>query len=347
MFVFEQPDAPAVNYCDWQLVHFIRSNQQKSNADSFVSQSPSHKELLPTQSSKLSSGDTSKKSTLSKLQPFSEQKQLGDGLPVPQQCNEIHQNNYLCQQSHKESLSPEVSCFNNLLKLSKQVTGGSGHIEAALNVKCEDFATTQTKKEVCFPDRLKVKTKTGHRKKGSTDITKDIKRTKYTKVVEKQKFESEVTPVLYGHCPLCGVSYPNTCSCPTQSPVQPAQPSSAPPMKTSCKKAKKETVQQNSNKVPQKSTFKHLEKSGNVPKACQDKSQPPRSLLVKINQSLLARVPQTSTTDKGTPSSAKRPVLVIENNEESSDARKHTKTSKKTQNVSNVKCVASHKRTII
>lgn len=326
-----------MNYGDWQLVHFIRSNQQKSNADSSVSQSPSHKQLLPAQNSKLASGETSKTSTLSKLPPFSEQKKSGDDPPVPQRCEEIHQNNYLCQQSLKKSLSPEVGCFNNPLKLSKQATGGSDHTEAALDVKCEDFATTQTKKELCFPDRPKVKTKTGHRKKGSTDINKDIKRTKCTKVVEKQKVESEVTPVLYGHCPLCGVSYPNTCSCPTQSPAQPAEPSSAPPIKTSCKKAKKETVQQSSNKVPPKSTLKHLEKSGNVAKASQDKSQLPRSLLVKIDLSLLAQVPQMSITHKGTPSSAKRPVLVLENHEEGGDAQKLTKTRKKAQNVSNMK----------
>ncbi|XP_017263412.1 AF4/FMR2 family member 1 [Kryptolebias marmoratus] len=325
-----QPDAPAVNHGDWQLVHFIRSSQQKSNTDGFVSESPAHKQLPPAQSSKQTSGDASKESTLSKLQLSSQQKEVGDDPSVPQRCSEIHQNNYLCQQSSTKSLSSDVSSCNNPPKLLKQTTECPDRTEAALSLKCEDIVTAQTK-EPCFTDRPKVKTKTGQRKKGSSDTKRDAKRTKHTRVFKKQKAGSEVTPVLYGHCPSCGVSYPNTCSCPAQSPAQPAEPSPAPPVKISCNKTKKE--QQSSNKVPHKSTHKLSEKSGHAARASRDKVQPPRSLLVKIDLCLLTRVPQTSTVHKGTPSRAKRPALVVEQDEGGSDARKRAKTSKKTQNI--------------
>uniref|UniRef100_A0A3Q3AMW2 AF4/FMR2 family member 1-like n=1 Tax=Kryptolebias marmoratus TaxID=37003 RepID=A0A3Q3AMW2_KRYMA len=334
------PDAPAVNHGDWQLVHFIRSSQQKSNTDGFVSESPAHKQLPPAQSSKQTSGDASKESTLSKLQLSSQQKEVGDDPSVPQRCSEIHQNNYLCQQSSTKSLSSDVSSCNNPPKLLKQTTECPDRTEAALSLKCEDIVTAQTK-EPCFTDRPKVKTKTGQRKKGSSDTKRDAKRTKHTRVFKKQKAGSEVTPVLYGHCPSCGVSYPNTCSCPAQSPAQPAEPSPAPPVKISCNKTKKE--QQSSNKVPHKSTHKLSEKSGHAARASRDKVQPPRSLLVKIDLCLLTRVPQTSTVHKGTPSRAKRPALVVEQDEGGSDIEEENKTlPKKKQKLEKKSVSSSH-----
>lgn len=314
---------------DWQLVHFIRSSQQKSKPDVFVSESAAHKQLLPTQSSEQGNGDTSKESGLSQHQLHFQQSDFRDDPAAPQRCHEVHENNYLCQQSGKKSLSPKVSSCNKPSKLLKQTIGYSDHTEAALSIECEDTTTPQTK-EPCFTDRPKVKTKTGHRKKGSSDTKKDVKRTKHNKAVEIQKAGSEVQPLLCSHCPLCGVS---PCSCPAQSPAQ----SPAPPVKINCNKTKTDSLKDGSNKVPHKPALKGLKKSGHSAKTFQDKLQPPTSLLVKIGLNLLARVPQVPTIPKGTPSSAKRPALVLEQDEGGSDARRHTKTSKKTQNVSNIK----------
>ncbi|XP_013861937.1 AF4/FMR2 family member 1 isoform X2 [Austrofundulus limnaeus] len=319
-----EPNAPAVNQGDWQLVHFIRSSQQKSKPNVSVSESAAHKQL-PTLSSKQSNGDTSKESVLSQHQLHFQQNDFRDDPAAPQRCNEIHQNNYLCQQSGKKSMSPKASSCKKPSKLLKQTTGYLNRTEAALSVECEDTTTTQTK-EPCLTDRPKVKMKTGHGKKGSSDTKKDAERTKYTKVVEKQKAGSDVQPLLCSHCPLCGVS---PCSCPAQGPAQ----SPAPPVKMNCNKTKKDSLQHSSNKVPHKPTLKCLKKSGHTAKTSRDKLQPPTSLLVKMDLNLLARVPQLSTIPKGTPSSAKRPSLVMEQDEGGSDARKHTKTFKKTQNV--------------
>lgn len=325
-----------MNQGDWQLVHFIRSGQQKSKPDAFVSESTTHKKLLPTRSSERSNGDTSKESVLSRHQLHSQQNHFRDDPAVPQRCNEIHQNNYLCQQSGKKSLSPKMSGCNEPSKLLKPTIGYSDHTEAALSVECGDTITTQTK-EPCFTDRPKVKRKTGHRKKGSSDTKNDAKRTKDTIVVEKQKAGSEVQPLLSSHCSLCGVS---PCSCPVQSSAQ----FPAPPVKITCNKTKKVSSQHSSNKAPHKPTLERLKKSGHVAKSFRDKLQPPTSLLVTIDLNLLARVPQVSTIPKGTPSSVKRPSLVMEQAEGGSDARKHTKTSKKNLNVSNMKgCGCAHR----
>ncbi|XP_044189139.1 AF4/FMR2 family member 1 isoform X1 [Thunnus albacares] len=352
-----EPDAPAVTRGDWQLGNWIRSNQQNSSTESQdVSESPAHKQLQPTHSSKHSSVEVIDPTRESKPQLSSHQKEFIDNLPKPQQCSESSQDDY-CQKSSQKPPSVELNNCTTSRKLSgnarpsKPVKAAcSDHTEAALGVKSEEVVATRDK-DPCFTDRPKVKTKTGHCKKSkdSGDAKRDSKRTSKHTSLDKRKAESEpqpdVTPVPYGQCPSCGVRYPNPCSCPTPSPAQPAQPaqpdqlSLAPPVRISCNIPKADTICQ---KMPHKTscpaTPKHSEKTGHAAKGSRDPYRPPRSLLVKIDLSLLSRVPQTSGTHQRIPSNTKRPALVVEQEGGGSDAsttHKHTKTSKKSilQNV--------------
>uniref|UniRef100_A0A3P8TNA7 AF4/FMR2 C-terminal homology domain-containing protein n=1 Tax=Amphiprion percula TaxID=161767 RepID=A0A3P8TNA7_AMPPE len=331
-FVKTEPDAPAVSHGDWQLGNWIRSSQQNSTTESqssaHVSESPTQKNQMPTKSSKKSSVEVVNPTGQSKPQLSSHQKELTDNLPIPQQSRESPQDN-CCHQSSQKSLSSDVNSCSSSRKLSKPAKAGCpDRTGAAVSAKYEEVITTQTK-EPCFTDRPKVKTKTGHGKKSSGDTKKDIKRTKHTPP-GKQKAGSEpgtgAMLVQYGDCPSCGVHHPNPCSCPTQSPAQPDQLSSAPPVRVSSSKPKAESICQRGAKMPHKTDHKHLEKPEHTAKGSRDLHRPPRSLMVKIDLSLLSRVPQTSSIHQRVPSNSKRSH---EGGSDASTSLKNMKTSKK------------------
>ncbi|XP_040012705.1 AF4/FMR2 family member 1 [Xiphias gladius] len=332
-----EPDAPAVSHGDWQLGNWIRSNQQNSSTESqggiHVSGSTTHKQLLPIQSSRHSSVEVADPSRESKPQPPSHQKELSDNFAKPQQFRESHQDNGYQQRSQISTVDfRKLSCNTHSSKPAKESC--PDHREAAVT-KCEEVVATRDK-DPCFTDRPKVKTKTRYCKKSkdSSDSKQDSKRTSKHTSLDKRKTGSEpgVTLVLYGHCPSCGVRYPNPCSCPTQSPAQPDQLSPAPPVRISCSKPKAGKTCQKGTKKPHKTTHKPLEKTGPTAKGSRDHHRPPRSLLVKINLSLLSRVPQKSGNHQEIPSNAKRSALFIEQDGETTDAstiHKRSKTSKK------------------
>lgn len=277
---------------------------------------------------------------MSKPHLSSQQKGFTDGLGKSQKYSGSPQDSCKQQSSQTSpsadlnSCSRKLSCTTYSSKPAK-----AGCTEAALGVKCEEVVATRDK-DPCFTDRPKVKTKTGHGKKSkdSSDTKRDSKRTSKHTSLDKRRAgsEPEVPLVLYGHCPLCGVQYPNPCSCPTQSPPQPDQLCPAPPVRISCSKTKSEAICQKGTKILHKTTHKHLGKTGHAAKS----SRPPRSLLVKFDLSLLSKVPQTSGNRQEILSNAKRSALVIEQDGRGSDAsttQKLTKTSKKSipQNVRN------------
>ncbi|GAA6230076.1 AF4/FMR2 family member 1-like [Lates japonicus] len=333
-----EPDAPAVS--DWQLGNWIRSNQQNSSTESqggtHVTGSPTHKQLLPTQSSKHSSVEVVDPARESMPQLSSHQKELSENLAKPQQCRESPQDN-CCQQSSQKSPSADfrkLSCNMHPSKPAKE--GCPDHSDAAVSVKCEEIVATRDK-DPCFTDRPKVKTKTKHCKKSksSSDSKQDRKRTCKHTSLDKRKAgsEPEATAVVNGHCPSCGVRYPNPCSCPTQSPaLQPDQSSPAPPLKIDCSKPKAETTCRRGTKRPHKTTYMHSEKTANTTKGARNLHRPPRSLLVKIDLSLLSRVPQMPGNYQEIPSNGKRSTLAVEQDGGGGDApttHKHSKTSKK------------------
>ncbi|KAM7368860.1 hypothetical protein PAMP_013165 [Pampus punctatissimus] len=343
-----EPDTPAVTHSDWQLGNWIRSSQQNSSNESHdVSESPARKQPQPAHSSKQCSVEVIDPTRESKPQLFSHQKQLIGNLPKPQQCSESSQDDP-CQKSSQKAPSIELNSYTSSRKLSANTHPSkpvkatrSDHTEAALVVKSEAVGATLDK-DPCFTDRPKVKTKTGHCKKSkdSRDTKRGSKRTSKHTSLDKQNAGSElrpdVPPVLYDHCPSCNVTYPNPCSCPTPSPAQPAQPdqlSPAPSVRITCSKPKAETVCQ---KIPHKTlcpaTHKHSEKTEYAAKCSRVPHRPLRSLLVKIDLSLLSRVPQTSRTHQRITSNTKRSAPVTEQEGGGSDAstvHKHTKTSKK------------------
>lgn len=327
--VKSEPDAPAVAHGDWQLGNWIRSSQQNCSTESqsrvHASESPAHNQPLPTQSSRHS---------LSVEVVDSRRKRFTEHSGSPQD-NYNHQSSQKSPSADLNSCSSSKKCNTNSSKPTK--AGCPDRTEAAISVKSEEV------KDPCFTDRPKVKTKTGHSKKSkeSRDTKRDNKRTSKHTALEKQKAGSEpkVTVVLCGHCPNCGVRYPNPCSCPTQSPAKPAQPPPAPALRVSHTKPKSKTIYTKGPKIPHTTTtHKHPEKTVLTAKSSQDPHRPPRSLLVKIDLSLLTRVPGTSGSHQQTPSKAKRSALVIEQDRGGSDAstaHKPTKTSKKSisQNV--------------
>ncbi|KAL7376279.1 hypothetical protein ABVT39_004521 [Epinephelus coioides] len=341
-----EPDAPAVTHVDWQLGNWIRSSQQNSGTESqsgvHASESPAHKQPPPTQSAKHSiSVEVVNPTKESKPQLSSYRKKFPDRLTKPQQHSESPQDNYNHQSSHESpaadlnscSSSKKLSCNTYSSKPTK--AGCPDRTEAAVSVKCEEVVATRDK-DPCFTDRPKVKTKAGHSKKSkySSDTKRDSKRTSKHMSLDKQKAVSEpqVTVVLCGHCPSCGVRYPDPCSCPTQSLSQPDQLSPSPLLRISCTEQTSETIGQKGTKIPHKTTHKHSEKTGQKAKSSRDHHSPPRSLLVRIDLSLLSRVPRISGNHQKIPNNAKRPALVIEQNGGGSDAsaaHKLTKTSKK------------------
>ncbi|XP_071321556.1 AF4/FMR2 family member 1 isoform X2 [Trachinotus anak] len=334
-----EPETPAVSHGDWQLGNWIRSNQpnwiSESQGGTHVSGSPTQKQLLPTQSSKHSSVEVVDPTRESKPQLSSHQKEQGDNLSKPQQRRESHQNDCYQQSSQKSPSADfrKLSCNTHSSKPAKESC--PDHIEAAVSVKCEEVVATRDK-DPCFTDRPKVKTKTRHCKKhkDGSDSKQDSKRSSKHTSLDKRKAgsEPEVPLVPYGHCPTCGVRYPNPCSCPTQSPAQPDQLFPVPPVRIICSKPQAESTCQKGTKRPHKTSHKHSETTRHTAKGSRDLHRPPRSLLVKIDLSLLSRVPQTSGNHRETPSSVKRSALVVEPEGGGSDAattHKHRKTSKK------------------
>lgn len=313
-FLRLQVDTPAVSHEDWQLGNWIRSSQQNCGSESqgaaLVSESTSHKELRPAQSFRHSSVQVVNPAGESKPQLSSHQTEFTDSSAVPQQSSESHQENCR-QESSQKSLSADVSSCSSTKKFSKSVNGGCpARTDAAIGVKCEEVATSQTK-DPSFTDRPKVKTKTGHCKKskGSSNGKRDNKRTK-----------------------LGSQHFPN--SCPTQSPVQPDQLTPAPPVSIGCSKPDVEMICQRGAKMPHKTTRKRLEKPGCTAKASRELHRTPRSLLVKIDLNLLLRVPQTSGIHQGVPSTSKRSAPDTDHDKVGGDAsatHKRTKSSRKSQ----------------
>nr|XP_019938037.1 PREDICTED: AF4/FMR2 family member 1-like isoform X1 [Paralichthys olivaceus] len=333
-----EPDAPAVSHGNWQLGNWIRSNQQNLSTDcqggTYVSESPSHKRLLPTQSSKHSSVEVVDPTRDCKPQLPTHQKELGDIHAKVQQRRESHQDNHYQQKSQKGPSADfrRLSCKTHSSKPAKE--GCQDHSEAAVSVKGEDVVATKNK-DLCFTDRPKVKTKTRHCKKSKDGDSKlDTRRTSKHTFLDKRKVgsEPEVKVVLSSLCPSCGVKDPNPCSCPTQTPAQPEEPSFDRPVKIPCSKLKAEPICQKGNKKPQKTSHKHSEKRAQTANGSQDLHRPPRSLLVRIDLSLLSRIPQTSGNDQKIPSNAKRSALVVEPDGGGGDVsitHKHSKSSKK------------------
>ncbi|KAF7653994.1 hypothetical protein LDENG_00075200 [Lucifuga dentata] len=330
-----KPDVPAVTHGDWQLGNWIRSSQQNSSNDSQggaqASKSPTHKRPLPTLSSRRSSLEMLSPTSKSKLQLRSHQKELSDSRDKPP--SESLQSN-CCQQSIQKSPSTDLSRH-----MRSRKTSGNTHPPKSATATCPavkiKFAEAVAKrdKDPCFSDRPKVKTKTGHRKnsKDRSESKRDNKRTSEHASLDKQKAESEpghdVTLVLNGHCPTCGVRLSNACSCPSLNPAHPDQLPPTSPATIKHSRSKTETTHQKGIKKPHKGSCPAAQQ--HTDKVSRDTQRPRESLLVKINLSLLSRIPQATNRP---PSSMKRPAAAAEQHGGSSDAfttSKPAKTSKK------------------
>nr|XP_057920217.1 AF4/FMR2 family member 1 [Doryrhamphus excisus] len=306
-----EPDAAAAaSHGNWQLGNWIRSSQQNSGHESQscanVCESPAHKPPHSLQSSTHSTVETT--------DPVCEPKPPKDfdgNLPKVQPC----------VQSSQESLCQNSVADVNGCTSSKKHSGAAHKPAKDRNVKCEDAVVLP------ISDKPKVKTKMGRYKKSSDSKSSSERTLKApgTQATEPNHRLEVVQVQRDGHCPSCGTRHPDPCSCRPQSPARPFQPSPAPAMRTSSSKASVEAICDKEAKMipkaPPSITHKSCKKSGHDPKPSLNvHNRPVTSLLVKIDLSLLSRVPQV------TPKNAER---TLHTSERKTEARKHPKASKK------------------
>ncbi|KAM9841651.1 AF4/FMR2 family member 1 [Aulostomus maculatus] len=343
-----EPEAAARG--NWLLGKWLSPSQQNSSCESQGAArdcgSPSHKQLQTTQTSKHSSVEVIDPIRESKPPLSSHQKELSGNLPKPQQCSErSHDNNIEGSQNspsvNLNGCSSSGNLSRNIYPFRPVKVLGSDQTETALSVKPVEVVATR-EKDPCFTDRPKVKTKFGHcnKSKVSNDAKRNNKRTFKHTSLDKRKADEATLVESAGQCPNCSAKHPNPCSCHTQSAPLPDRLSPASPLRITCK-PKSEIIFQKGAKMPHKlsssATHKHSQKTRSVAKVSRDLRQPPRSLLVKIDLSLLSRIPVTvSGVHQVTTHNTGPTALVIEQQEKGSVAPfKHPKTSKKSvsQNV--------------
>lgn len=316
---------------DWQLGNWIPSSKQNSHAEGHCDTRGCDSPRPP-------------QSVTEVVEPSWEpkpQQEFTKSAGKPHTYSERHQDHYKQPDnppapppsSGSTSCSHKHSCPTNTSTSAK-----AGSVQPPACVKCEKVVAALDG-DPCITVRPKVKTKMGpsRKTKDRCETKKDNKRTSKHASHDKRKAgsESEVALVLYGHCPSCGVQYPNSCPCPTHSPPQPDQLSPAPPIRISCSKSNSDVVWQKGTKVPPKTTQKHLEKT---PRSSQKSHRFPRSLLVKIDLSLLSKVPQISRNHRESLSKTKSSSAVKQHDGKSSEAsaaQKLGKSSKKSNNVRN------------
>ncbi|CAN9504522.1 unnamed protein product [Ophioblennius macclurei] len=321
-----QPDTPALGHANWQLGNWIRSSQQSSVAEdhggAHVSESPPHKQLLYTVRSVVEPIDPAETT-----KPAFSSHQTAD-LSIPRQHVENPQDKH-CQNGRQKALSADANGCGGSRKLSKTTKASCPDH----SVKSETVLSTQTK-DSGFTDKPKVKTKAGPAKevKERISIKINLKRTNSISL-NGQKVASKGGPgaqlILPAHCPSCGVPYPNRCSCAARSQT-PADGGAR-------SKPRAEYICSKATAKPRKTTRKHLKQPGHAAKDGQDPSRNPPPplppLLVKIDLSLLSRVPQVpSSNHQGIASIAKTSAAVRERGGGVGDVsakRKHAKTSKK------------------
>eukprot|EP00066_Takifugu_rubripes_P013638 XP_011602904.1 PREDICTED: AF4/FMR2 family member 1 isoform X2 [Takifugu rubripes] len=322
--------SPAAKHVDWQLGNWIPSSKQNSHAEGHCDTRGSDSPRPP-------------QSVTEVVEPSWEskpQQEFTKSAGKPHTYSERHQDHYKQpdnppappSSSGVTSCSHKHSCPTNTSTSAK-----AGSIQPPACVKCEKVGAVLDK-DPCFTVRPKVKTKMGpsRKNKDRCETKKDNKRTSKHASHDKLKAgsESEVALVLYGHCPSCGVQYPNSCPCPTHSPPQPDQLSPAPPIRISCSKSNSDVVWQKGTKVPPKTTQKHLEKT---PQSSRNSHRFPRSLLVKIDLSLLSKVPQISRNHRESLSKTKRSSAVKQHDGKSSEASTAQKLGKSSEKSNNVK----------
>lgn len=317
MVFIQQCTGPAAKHVDWQLGNWIRSSQQNSHAeghcDTRAAKSPGPP---PSQSV---TGVAEPSWEVKPQQEFTEKAGKSRHYKQPLSPTPPSPTGGLTSCSHKHS------CTLN----SSSVKAGSAQTPAS--VKCEKVDN----RDPCFTVRPKVKTKMvpNRKNKGGCETKKGSKRTSKHESHDKRKTgsESEVALVLYGHCPSCGGQYPKSCLCPTHSPAQPDQLPPAPPIRISCTNSKSDTFCQKDTQVLPKITHKRLNKT---PRRSRDSHRYPTSLLVKIELSLLSKVPQVPGNHRES-LCKKTPSVVKPHHRRNSEASAAQKFSKKSHNVRN------------
>lgn len=315
---------------DWQLGNWIRSSQQNSHAEGHCDARASDSLKPPSSQSAMEVVEPSWES-----KPQHGFNEGGWKAPARSQ-GRPHHSTQPGSPTPPPAAGGPTACGHKHSHSRASRWANAGCVPPPAGVKCEKVVATLGR-EPCFTVRPKVKTKMGPDRKHQDrcEAKKTNKRTCKQASHSKRKAgsQSEVALVLYGHCPSCGVQYPNSCSCPTHSPAPPDQASPAAPIRISCTKSKSDSIFQKGAKVPQKNVRKRRDKA---PRSSRDSRGIPRSLLVKIDLSLLSKVPQTSGGRRESLCKTKRSSAVKQQERRSSGAhtaQKMGKSSKKSQNV--------------
>ncbi|XP_068190445.1 AF4/FMR2 family member 1 isoform X2 [Antennarius striatus] len=301
-YVKTEPDIPSATH-DWQLVNWIRSSLKNSSADGQGVKRPSESlagKRPPAPQSSTSSGVEGEAAAAARESkpPHPElQEFCGGAGTVPQQ---NHHNN-----NDSESRKRKPACPASSSKPARADGVGT---------KCEE-AVASPDEDPCFTDRPKVKMKPGRSKKSRDRggaARNHRKRTQNHTSLDESKVD----------CPSCGGRDPNPCSCPAQSPPHPDRQSPAPPLRMS--KSKSETNCKKDTKVADRTAHKPPGKAGRTSGSTREPPPPPVCLIVRIDLSLLSRVPPTSSKAK-TP---RRVTAPAGRGGDTPAATKRTKTSK-------------------
>lgn len=259
---------------DWQLGNWIRPSLPNSGIQgprsSHPSQSPAHKQPGPLTHTSA---------------PVAEPK----ARKRSQKCDKTSQDCHKQQSSQTAASVAQSGCSR------KHFSGGASkadRVDAALALKHGDVEPP--KKETHFLDGHKAKTKTHQHKRNNVkgDDERDASRSSKHKSHSKEKAAAEPKPLAaqWAGCSSCGVQHPNPCDCPTQ----PSQLPLSCPGESTCSKPKPASASGFTSKSPDRTAQKRRTKSGHHAQRSEDAPRPPKSLTVKIDLSLLSRVPQNS-----------------------------------------------------
>ncbi|XP_029940864.1 AF4/FMR2 family member 1-like isoform X2 [Salarias fasciatus] len=282
-----QPDGPALGRGDWQLGNWIRSSQQSSGAEGHGA---AHVSEGPAHRP-LQRTPGSGRSGLEAAAPPS-------GEAEPQ------------GSSHQAESTPGPGAPQQL-SLQKAVPAdgdgrrGSRKPSQSTAAGGPGAAATAQTRDSSFTDKPKVKTKAGLGGNSQDKVSIKI----------RLKRSSILPPAL---CPSCGAPHPDRSSCPAQSSAPPGPPSLAPPDTGS---------RSRSRAAPREVSRKRLKQPGRTAKAGRGLSSSPPSLLVRLDLSLLSRVPQTPSSSPQGPPGPVRPSAAVREADGGDASARHAKTS--------------------
>lgn len=197
-------------------------------------------------------------------------------------CDKISQDCHKLQSSQTAPSVGRSGCSRKHLSDAAKADG----VDAAPALKHGD---AEAPKKDGHKAKTKVQQHKRNRQKGNDkrDTSRSSKHKSLTK--EMVAAEPKALASQWAGC-SCGVQHHDSCACPTQ----PGQLPRSCRGETSCSKTKSASASGFTSKSPDRTAQKRRTKSGHDAQRSQDAHRPPKSLTVRIDLSLLSRVPKNS-----------------------------------------------------